>query len=253
MAQQIIKAKPEVKRAVPEGEEYLEVAEFYCDTIQGEGAYTGVPASFLRMQNCVLNCKWCDTKEVWRFGNPYTITELLDLMEDYELPRKFKSGQHFVLTGGDPLIQQDQLTILIKTFIARFGFKPIIEIENEGALMPEDSFAQLIDIWNNSPKTNNSRNPKPLRYKPEVLTFLRDRVDSWFKFVVYEEGDWLEIEDDFLNPGLIHREQVILMPRGETMEELNKNRPYAVETAIREGVRYCSREHIVLWDTATGV
>ena len=43
------------------------------------------------------------------------------------------------------------------------------------------------------------------------------------------------------------------MPLGGCREELYKNREYVVELAIRENVRYSSREHIVLWDKKTGV
>jgi organic radical activating enzyme len=72
---------------------YLKVSEFYCDTIQGEGSYIGHPATFLRLTNCSLNCIYCDSKEVWRKGNPYSFQELFDLMDLADLPRKLH--EHF--------------------------------------------------------------------------------------------------------------------------------------------------------------
>lgn len=77
--------------------------------------------------------------------------------------------------------------------------------------------------------------------------------NSWFKFVVSNEGEWNEIEEFYLKPGLIEKTQVILMPKGATREELFVNREIVVDMAIKHSVRYCSREHIVLWDKKTGI
>ena len=35
------------------------------ETIQGEGVFTGVPAVFVRLQECPVGCSWCDTKQTW--------------------------------------------------------------------------------------------------------------------------------------------------------------------------------------------
>ena len=34
-------------------------------TIQGEGAFTGVAAYFIRLAGCDVGCTWCDVKESW--------------------------------------------------------------------------------------------------------------------------------------------------------------------------------------------
>ena len=44
-----------------------------------------------------------------------------------------------------------------------------------------------------------------------------------------------------------------LMPQGTNLEELQWNRHLVVEIAIKNNVRYSSREHVVLWDTEVGV
>ena len=38
-------------------------------TIQGEAAWTGTPATFIRLQGCPVGCHWCDTKHTWPTGS----------------------------------------------------------------------------------------------------------------------------------------------------------------------------------------
>lgn len=254
MVKQIITANPiEKKEFQKDGNNFLRIAEFFYDTIQGEGINIGQPAAFLRMQNCTLSCVWCDTKEVWRYGNPYTFDELFELIDQSNLISKLLTGQHLILTGGSPMLQQDNLYLFITSFMKRYGFKPYIEVENECTRMPNPSTISIIDCWNNSPKLISSGNPFELRYKPDILKAISNLPNAWFKFVVTNDDDWLEIEIGFLGPGLIKKEQVILMPQGATREELERNRPIVIELAIENGVRYSTREHIVVWDKRTGI
>jgi 7-carboxy-7-deazaguanine synthase len=249
----IIPSNPDFVKAKPVDEPFLEISEFFFDTIQGEGINLGHPAAFLRVQHCTQDCWWCDTKAVWRAGNPYSFNELFELIDSTTLVNKLRTGQHLVLTGGSPLKQQLQLTQFLNAFINRYSFKPFIEVENECTLMPTAEFSELVDVWNNSPKLRHSGNPDKLRYRPEIIKHLSGLPNAWFKFVIVQEKDWDEIETSFLIPGLIRLNQVILMPLGSNREELHRNRELTVEMAIRENVRFCSREQIELWDRKTGV
>jgi 7-carboxy-7-deazaguanine synthase len=251
-AKQLIKAFPKEERQVGTGN-FLRVSEFFFDTIQGEGFYLGHPAAFLRLQQCTLNCVWCDTTEVWRKGNPYSFDELIQMIDNTMLADKLSTGQHLILTGGSPLLQQGKLVKFITKFISYFGFKPFIEIENECVLLPDDDLIGLIDCWNNSPKLDNSGNSKHERYDTFVIKATSALKNSWFKFVISDPSDWEEIEEEFLIPKLIRRDQVILMPEGGNRATLQSNMEKVVELAIRENVIYRSREHIVLWDRNTGV
>lgn len=96
----------------------LRVNEIF-PTIQGEACWTGMPATFIRLQGCPVGCSWCDTKHTWPEGHErkkVSIDELLKkvdpaptwaemspdkvvtVVSDYQ-PR------HFVITGGEPLAQ----------------------------------------------------------------------------------------------------------------------------------------------------
>lgn len=252
MSQQIIKAFPKEKRQVA-GNNILEIAEFYSDTIQGEGIFTGVPAAFLRLQHCTLNCVYCDTTEVWRTGNPYTFDELLKLMEDSGSIDKFRDGMHLVVTGGSPLRQQLSLIGFFAEFVERFKFLPFIEVENECVIKPFPQLVDIVNCWNNSPKLFSSGNTINARYKPNVIYYMATLPSSWFKFVVDCEEDWQEIQRDFLEPKLIKRNQIILMPEGADINKLEEHREKVVDMAIRYNVRYCTREHIVIWNKNVSV
>lgn len=232
----------------------LKISEFFSETIQGEGISIGAPAAFLRLTGCTLNCVFCDSASVWRYGNLYSFTEIFEKMEESNLISQLREGTHLVLTGGSVLRQQTQVEMFLYSFMFKYGFKPYIEVENECTLMPSNNMlGDLVSQWNNSPKLENSQNKKTARYKPEILIKLSQTHNSWFKFVVTDEESWKEIEKDFIEPGLILREQIILMPEGACREELKKTRELTAEIAIREGVRFSDREHIVLWDKKTGV
>lgn len=232
----------------------LRVSEFFSHTVQGEGRYIGYPAVFLRTRGCTLNCTWCDSSSVWRYGNSYSIEELLNLMKTSGVVEFLQNGAHLVLTGGSPLLQQDTLSKFIVQFLGNFGFKPFIEVENECTIFPTLHFLKWVDHWNCSPKLSSSGQLREKRYKPEVLEYLtKNCLSIDFKFVVSSEEDWKEIENDFLKPELIKVGDIILMPEGDTQEKLSKTRETVVQMAIDKGVRFSDRLHITIWNKKTGV
>ena len=234
-------------------ETQLRISEMFSRTIQGEGISAGVPATFLRLTNCTLNCVWCDTTEVWRKGELYSVKEILGLMEKEEVVKDLEKGHRLVITGGSPLLQQLQVISLLESFKKFFGFFPEVEIENECVLMPLPRLIQLTKQWNNSPKLINSAMKKNSRYKPLIISQTAYLKNSWFKFVIKDDFDWKEIEEDFLKPRLIKRGQIILMPQASNRAELQFLREKVIEIAVREGVRFGDRLHVTVWDKKTGV
>jgi organic radical activating enzyme len=252
---QIISAEDYKIRKVfhKEGGNYLNISEFYYDTIQGEGIYLGHPAAFIRLQNCTMNCSYCDTTEVWRYGSPYSFYEINELMLAHDILYQLKHGQHLVFTGGSPLLQQDKIKKFLIMFNKTFNFLPFVEIENECTLLPSDNLIPFVNCWNNSPKLAESGVPIEIRYREQIIKKLAGLQNSWFKFVVSIEDEWDEIDNYYLFNKLIKKEQIILMPLGTTRIELESNREAVLKIAVEQGVRYCSREHIVLWDKRIGV
>jgi len=231
----------------------LNISEMFGNTIQGEGIWAGHPATFMRMQGCTLDCVWCDTAEVWRQGNAFSAMEVLHLLNSSGLVDKLRQGQHLVLTGGSPLKQQTSLVYFLKEFKSAFGFKPYIEVENECVLLPNPDFAKLVDCWNNSPKLQNSGMKTRARWKPEVIQATSQLPNSWFKFVISNYSDWQEVLKDFIEPGYISKDQVILMPEGQNQQQLAKTRDMVASIAVDVNVLFSDRLHITIWDKKTGV
>ena len=248
MSQQIIKYSTKRRGQALPFLPYLMISELFGKTIQGEGVNSGVPSIFLRLAGCVFACSFCDSKESWKSGEAYTVEELLGLMEDAGFIEDLQNGHHLVITGGSPLKQKTVLDIFITSFIEKYRFIPYIEIENECALFPTILLENTVSCWNNSPK-----NEPEAKSNLKVITHMSKLKNSWFKIVVDRDFSWKEIQDRYLLSGAIQKEQLILMPKGATIEELAMNREYVVGMAIANNVRYCTREHIVLWNNKKGV
>lgn len=76
----------------------LPVMEYFY-TIQGEGAYSGAPAYFIRLGGCDVGCHWCDVKESWdRSAHPeIPVDEIVENAKASQAPI-------VVITGGEPLM-----------------------------------------------------------------------------------------------------------------------------------------------------
>ena len=229
----------------------LSISEMFIDTIQGEGTTVGIPSTFIRLQGCTLKCVWCDTLQVWPYGDDYSFDSIFEMFLEHNMIPKFYNGQHLIFTGGSPLMQQKQIVKFVEAFVTRFGFKPFIECENEAVLMPDEDMVKIVDCWNNSPKLANSEMKHRVRIKPEVLTYMNGLNNSWFKFVVTSVDDWEEIVADFLP--YISRTKIIVMPEGQSQSALNESRAFAAQIACHNGVRFSDRLHITIWDKKTGV
>lgn len=251
MPKTLIQQKPGFTKKV-DREDKLAIAEMFCDTLQGEGVSTGTPSTFIRLQGCTLQCVWCDTLDVWPYGNEYTFNEIFKLFEDAGLIEKFASKeQHLILTGGSPLKQQQALSKFIHEYIDRYDHIPFIEVENEAVLMPDKEFEELVRQWNNSPKLANSGMKPRVRIKPEIIKHMSSLENSWFKFVVQNEEEWKQIETEYLP--YIKKHQIILMPEGQTQDELTITRPIVADLALQHGVRFTDRLHVTIWNKKTGV
>jgi len=218
-------------------------------SLQGEGVSIGTPSVFLRLALCNLVCTWCDTRYTWDWrAYDYRVEVMeapLEIVEEkivgYECP-------HLVVTGGEPLLQQKALAPLLHS-LARRGFS--IEVETNGTITPEPGLLETVEQWNVSPKLANSVNSPHRREVSESLHAFQHLPNAYFKLVVVEPSDLEEIVA-LVQTYDIPRNRVILMPEGRDPQHLRESSEWLSRICVKEGFRFSSRLHILLWGDKRG-
>ena len=114
------------------------IAEIF-ESLQGEGANTGLPAVFLRFGQCILACPWCDTD--CRAYEMLTGQEIIGRITQFQ-------STSVILTGGEPLIQRalDDCTEKLK----HLGYW--LALETNGLIDPPPSVRRNLNYLAVSPK-----------------------------------------------------------------------------------------------------
>lgn len=226
---------------------FLHVSEMFY-SIQGEGQTIGVPAVFLRLGGCNLDCSWCDSVEVWKESVKTAFEDVLPFC----MIKRLRDGAHLIITGGEPMLQQKQIEKYICWIEANYDFQPIVEIETNGTIMLSPLMKYLVKYWNISPKLENSKEEKSKRIDEFSLREFNKLSNTIFKFVISDtDKDIQELLMDF--DSLIDMKKVCLMPAGSSQKELKETSPKVAELAIKLGLRYSPRIHIDIWNQKTGV
>ena len=217
-------------------------------SIQGEGPNFGKPAIFLRTAQCNLKCTWCDTKYTWDWENydytkevkEMTLEEIKEQLLDFEI-------KHLVITGGEPLLQQDDLADLLSFLKPDF----YVEIETNCTILPNKMLTDLVDQWNVSPKTENSGNPLELYENNECYYFFANQENCFFKYVVEDESDIPEIKK-FVTKYNIPENHVQLMTQASTKEEIRAREKSISELAKANNFLFSPRLHVAMWGAQRG-
>jgi len=148
------------------------------ETIQGEGAFTGQPSIFLRLQGCPVACAWCDTKHTWDINleEQVTSSDMLNKVAESnhwanvtidDIVTIFKEkgfkAKHIVITGGEPCMVD--LTPLC-TELEQQGYS--CQIETSGTFEVKTTDNCWVTV---SPKVN-------MKGGYEILTSALTRADE---------------------------------------------------------------------------
>jgi organic radical activating enzyme len=229
-------------------------------SLQGEGPNIGTPTVFIRLSTCNLQCRWCDTPYTgtWE-GTPFEHPggkyrredEIIEL--DAATIARIATGfgcSFFSLTGGEPLLQQGELTGLLGALRgAPQGCH--VEMETNGTITPTAAVDGLLDQYNVSPKLANSGMSEGSRIKAGTLEFFARSPKSHFKFVVERVGDLDEV-DRLVQRFAIPARRVYLMPQATTLSELAERDAWLAPACIDRGIRHSDRLHLRLYAGARG-
>lgn len=248
----------------------MRVVEHFL-SIQGEGAYAGRLAIFIRLAGCNLRCKGfgvklkspktgelllgCDTiraVQTAHFSHQnLNAKELADIISGYA---KDKHQRPIVIiTGGEPLLwQNDKDFALLLSWLSQNGF--CVHFETNGTIAPD--FKGVKELRNChfaiSVKLAFSGESEAKRINENSLKSIQKNASSaFFKFVL--KGEKKELDEVAKISSLAPALDVWLMPLASNQSELASRAKGVAELAISLGYNYCDRLHIRLYNDKEGV
>lgn len=209
----------------------MKVIEIFT-SLQGEGVLMGTPTTFVRFEGCNLDCQWCDTKYAREGGREMTPHQVLDEVEERNVP--------FVcLTGGEPMLQGGILEVIEELLDSDHH----VTIETNGSV-PLDPLPTSDDILISMDVKCPSSGMSHRLYR-DNLTFLGPQ--DQLKFIIADRVDYLYAKK-------VLRENevncpIIMTPVGGT--ELRDLATWVLEDRL--WVRVLPQLHKLIWGEKRGV
>lgn len=209
----------------------LKVTEIF-HSLQGEGAHTGLPTTFIRLTGCALRCSYCDTSYAFFGGQWQSFEDLHSAVKQHKAPL-------VQITGGEPL-HQKAVWPFVDELIEQ-GFKPMIETsgaESIAGLHPEAHI--VLDI-----KTPESKELDRMIW--ENLDHLKPSDEVKFVVCSAKDLDWSI--NVIRERQLDSRFNVLISP----VAELHAKKDLA-EKLLQSGVqaRFQIQLHKILWGDEVG-
>lgn len=143
---------------------------------QGEGAYAGTSAYFIRLFGCPVKCPWCDSAGTW---HPDYKPDHIERIEVEELARRFheSEAEYCVITGGEPAIHD--LTELCNALErGPNGKRRFVHIETSGAFPLKGNFRWITvsPKWNRLPLPDVLENAQEIKIIVDTPTAVADWI-----------------------------------------------------------------------------
>lgn len=215
----------------------LNINEMF-ETIQGEGAHTGIPSIFVRLQGCPVGCPWCDTKHTWEIKEDLIVAprQIIDQAEESEtyfvaddetLLSLFKQegyvATHIVITGGEPCMYDLRG---LTTMLHDNGYTTQIETSGTFEVLCDERTYVTV-----SPKIN-------MRGGYEVLTSALERANE-IKHPIAMQKHIDELDLLLSTVSSLEGKQVCLQP----ISQQPRATQLAVETCIARNWRLSLQTH----------
>ncbi|MEB3294807.1 MAG: 7-carboxy-7-deazaguanine synthase QueE [Synechococcales bacterium] len=148
-------------------------------SIQGEGAWVGASAFFIRLALCDVGCPWCDTKISWS-DRPHPRLPLTDLITAAQQVQP----SFVVITGGEPLMHD--LTELTEKLHQK-GLRVHLETSGSHPLSGRFDWITL--------------SPKP--FKPPLPAIYAQAQELKVVVSCAEDLQWAEQQAEKVNPAAL--------------------------------------------------
>ena len=228
-------------------------------SVQGEGPRSGMLSLFVRLSECNLYCRWCDTPYTWRWDatreheddKVYSRRQWQVRMSARELADEIRSRgvKRVIFTGGEPLLQHKALLVVMKD-LRGTSEDYEFEFETNGTIAPPLEFLDLCSLIVVSPKLSNSGVEERARIVPALATLLL-APQTVLKFVVESDEDFEEIGDLQARFG-VPSNRIWVMGQGRTAEAIAHTGQAVIDRVIAGGYNYTARLHLSLFGDKQG-
>ena len=194
------------------------------ESIQGEGKYIGNPVLFIRLSGCTRSCNFCDTK-YHKQGKEMNVKDIIKRIN--------KSNMDIVVwTGGEPLLQQDEMYEVIYKTTNKYH-----QLETNGDILPREP----------SHFTYICFSPKMKQVAKNVLSFVY-QLEDYIQWDIKIVTDLVTVGCDMLD------DATYLMPittdNPKSDEEIKKK---VWNYCIKNKIKYTPRIHRDVWNNKKGV
>jgi len=185
----------------------MQINEIF-NSVEGEGINSGLPTTFIRLQGCLQHCLYCDSKFTWslELGDKLSIDEIVS-----KVISMTQYGNLVSITGGDPMLQFEELKLLTKQLINK-GF--LVNLEHTGLfttnIRKEIEFLHSLNFVSFDIKTpcSNINIDKVL----EGITFVMEYRYTFSIKCVIQSPDDIEFLEKYVFPYKDPRTVLTLMP-----------------------------------------
>ncbi|MBN2288331.1 MAG: radical SAM protein [Candidatus Glassbacteria bacterium] len=113
----------------------MKVCETFC-SIAGESSWQGLTATFVRFAGCDVACSWCDTEYARsEEGTEVGVEDILSIC-------RAQGGPRVVLTGGEPLLQQDLPELCLR--LCDEGY--LVQVETSGTRLVDQLDKRVLKV-----------------------------------------------------------------------------------------------------------
>lgn len=241
----------------------LKLAETPFISIQGEGLTVNNSSYFIRFSGCPVKCSWCDTAYSYtEKGMDYDTKDIYKELKSLSSFYSDKKVNSIVFTGGEPLLWQDELALMVRELKENPSINMSIEIETTGMLDFKKPLLYELSTYGFS-NININVSPKMFYIKehPESKEILINNlkileslgIDFILKFVDEDREDMLKLINQIRVSIKDFNHRVYVMPQCVTREEHLAKFESTLDFVMRNGYIFSPRLQILLWDSKKGV
>ncbi len=210
----------------------LRITEIF-HSLQGEGRFSGLPTTFIRLTGCPLRCVYCDTEYAFHGGSILMLDQILEQVKTHK-------AKYVCVTGGEPLAQKACLPLLSQLCDA--GYE--VSLETSGALPIADVDERVCVVMDL--KTPSSGEVQKNLY--ENIEFLKQK--DQLKFVIADREDYLWSKEQLFTHALHEQVGEVLFSPAYGVIDLRALSEWILEDQLP--VRFQLQLHKLIWNDQPG-